>query len=195
GSKAMVEKHESSITLMSNEINSTVKKGDIISTINQTAEAVKISAGKIQLDGTTIAKYLEAQELKGTTIRTDNGSNYVHIQKQFIRLMESNLNRMFIGYYKRAVDSQIQPTILMHDDVDTSRFRDGTLTISQFPVKGENYYTGSFGIVKGYDADQTPHYCAKLNVDTKGDVSLNGDNYIYITGNNGVTLRSDKQFS
>ncbi|WP_242071598.1 phage tail spike protein, partial [Bacillus thuringiensis] len=195
GSKAMVEKHESSITLMSNEINSTVKKGDIISTINQTAEAVKISAGKIQLDGTTIAKYLEAQELKGTTIRTDNGSNYVHIQKQFIRLMESNLNRMFIGYYKRAVDSQIQPTILMHDDVDTSRFRDGTLTISQFPVKGENYYTGTFGIVKGYDADQTPHYCAKLNVDTKGDVSLNGDNYIYITGNNGVTLRSDKQFS
>ncbi|PEC69856.1 peptidase S74, partial [Bacillus thuringiensis] len=98
GSKAMVEKHESSITLMSNEINSTVKKGDIISSINQTAEAVKISAGKIQLDGTTIAKYLEAQELKGTTIRTDNGSNYVHIQKQFIRLMESNLNRMFIGY-------------------------------------------------------------------------------------------------
>ncbi|PES39217.1 phage tail spike protein [Bacillus thuringiensis] len=195
GSKAMVEKHESSITLMSNEINSTVKKGDIISTINQTAEAVKISAGKIQLDGTTIAKYLEAQELKGTTIRTDNGSNYVHIQKQFIRLMESNLNRMFIGYYKRAVDSQIQPTILMHDDVDTSRFRDGTLTISQFPVKGENYYTGSFGIVKGYDADQTPHYCAKLNVDTNGDVSLNGDNYIYITGKNGVTLRSDKQLS
>ncbi|HDX9689659.1 phage tail spike protein [Bacillus thuringiensis] len=195
GSKAMVEKHESSITLMSNEINSTVKKGDIISSINQTAEEVKISAGKIQLDGTTIAKYLEAQELKGTTIRTDNGSNYVHIQKQFIRLMESNLNRMFIGYYKRAVDSQIQPTILMHDDVDTSRFRDGTLTISQFPVKGENYYTGTFGIVKGYDADQTPHYCAKLNVDTKGDVSLNGDNYIYITGNNGVTLRSDKQFS
>ncbi|PET18113.1 phage tail spike protein [Bacillus thuringiensis] len=195
GSKAMVEKHESSITLMSNEINSTVKKGDIISSINQTAEAVKISAGKIQLDGTTIAKYLEAQELKGTTIRTDNGSNYVHIQKQFIRLMESNLNRMFIGYYKRAVDSQIQPTILMHDDVDTSRFRDGTLTISQFPVKGENYYTGSFGIVKGYDADQTPHYCAKLNVDTNGDVSLNGDNYIYITGKNGVTLRSDKQLS
>ncbi|PED11456.1 endopeptidase, partial [Bacillus thuringiensis] len=72
---------------------------------------------------------------------------------------------------------------------------DGTLTISQFPVKGENYYTGTFGIVKGYDADQTPHYCAKLNVDTKGDVSLNGDNYIYITGNKGVTLRSDKQFS
>ncbi|MED2761617.1 phage tail spike protein [Bacillus thuringiensis] len=176
-------------------ILSTVKNGEIISAINQTAETIKISAGKIQLDGTTIAKYLEAQELKGTTIRTDNGSNYVHIQKQFIRLMESNLNRMFIGYYKRAVDSQIQPTILMHDDVDTSRFRDGTLTISQFPVKGENYYTGTFGIVKGYDADQTPHYCAKLNVDTKGDVSLNGDNYIYITGNNGVTLRSDKQFS
>lgn len=142
-----------------------------------------------------VAERILAGEIKGSTLRTDSGANYVHIEKQFIRLMESNLSRMFIGYYRRTVDNQIQPTILMHEDVDTAHFRDGTLAISQFPVEGKNYYTGSFGIVKGYDTDQTPHYSAKLNVDTIGDVSLNGDNYIYITGNNGVTLRSNKQLS
>ncbi|SCA96750.1 Phage minor structural protein, N-region [Bacillus mycoides] len=142
-----------------------------------------------------VAERILAGEIKGSTLRTDSGSNYVHIEKQFIRLMESNLNRMFIGYYKRAVDGQLQPTILMHEDVDTSHFRDGTLTISQFPVKGENYYTGSFGIVKGYDADQTPHYSSKLNVDTLGDATLHADRDIDIKGKNGVTLRSDKQLS
>ncbi|PFB88883.1 hypothetical protein CN283_11350 [Bacillus thuringiensis] len=160
---------------------------------------VSVDGGKTYKTAMTgeglVAELIRGGVITGSTLRTDNGSNYVHIEKQFIRLMESNLNRMFIGYYKRKVDNQLQPTILMHEDVDTSRFRDGTLAISQFPVEGKSYYTGSFGIVKGYDTDQTPHYSAKLNVDTNGDVSLNGDNYIYITGKNGVTLKSDKQLS
>ncbi|MEK5246126.1 phage tail spike protein [Bacillus sp. FSL R9-9530] len=165
GSKAMVEKHESSITLMSNEINSTVKKGDIISSINQTAEAVKISAGKIQLDGTTIAKYLEAQELKGTTIRTDNGSNYVHIQKQFIRLMESNLNRMYLGYYTNSV-KQLQPTIVLGGDAG---FQDGSVVLSQQPTQG------FLGTVKGKDANGDPKFVSYISLGKDGTTRLKSD--------------------
>lgn len=43
----------SSITQTAKEISSKVSKGDVISTINQTAEAVKIKAGKIEFDGNT----------------------------------------------------------------------------------------------------------------------------------------------
>ncbi|WP_394852802.1 phage tail spike protein [Bacillus cereus] len=61
GSKAMVEKHESSITLMSNQINSTVKKGDIISSINQTAEQITIDVSKLAINADTMVKWLTAK--------------------------------------------------------------------------------------------------------------------------------------
>ncbi|MBJ3792529.1 hypothetical protein I8J38_28895, partial [Bacillus sp. OA1] len=79
-SDAIVETMNAQFNVQAFEIYSKVAKGSIISSINQTAETIKIQAGRIELDGTTIAKYLEAQELKGTTIRTDSGVNYVHIQ-------------------------------------------------------------------------------------------------------------------
>ncbi|EPZ0458960.1 phage tail spike protein [Bacillus paranthracis] len=183
---------EGRIHITETNILSTVKKGDIISAINQTAETIKIKAGKIELDGTTIAKYLEAQELKGTTIRTDNGSNYVHIQKQFIRLMESNLNRMFLGYYWNK-DGRIQPTILLHENIDTSRFSDGTLAIAQQNLG--SYYTGSIGLAKGETAPGDTYYPSKLNLNSNGNTLLFGDNKTTIEGQNGIDFRSFKQVS
>ncbi|MDZ4452812.1 peptidase S74 [Bacillus cereus] len=72
GSKAMVEKHESSITLMSNEINSTVKKGDIISSINQTAEKITIDVSKLAINADTMVKWLTAKGID-TNIINING--------------------------------------------------------------------------------------------------------------------------
>ncbi|PGR45910.1 phage tail spike protein, partial [Bacillus thuringiensis] len=69
GSKAMVEKHESSITLMSNQINSTVKKGDIISSINQTAEQITIDVSKLAINADTMVKWLTAKGIDTNLIR------------------------------------------------------------------------------------------------------------------------------
>ncbi|PGO54969.1 hypothetical protein CN980_32480, partial [Bacillus cereus] len=69
GSKAMVEKHESSITLMSNEINSTVKKGDIISSINQTAEQITIDVSKLNINADTVVKWLTAKGINADVIK------------------------------------------------------------------------------------------------------------------------------
>ncbi|MRD36514.1 hypothetical protein GH882_11180 [Bacillus thuringiensis] len=69
GSKAMVEKHESSITLMSNQINSTVKKGDIISSINQTAEKITIDVSKLAINADTMVKWLTAKGIDTNLIR------------------------------------------------------------------------------------------------------------------------------
>ncbi|WP_256930991.1 phage tail spike protein [Bacillus thuringiensis] len=191
-SDAIVETMNAQFNVQAFEINSKVTKGSIISSINQTAETIKIQAGKIELDGTTIAKYLEAQELRGTTIRTDNGANYVHIQKQFIRLMESNLNRMFLGYYWNK-EGRIQPTILLHENVNTSKFTDGTLAIAQQNLG--TYYTGSIGIAKGETSPGDTYYPSKLNLNSNGNTLLFGDNKTTVTGEMGIDFRSFRQVS
>ncbi|MCP1324524.1 phage tail spike protein, partial [Bacillus sp. S0628] len=71
GSKAMVEKHESSITLMSNQINSTVKKGDIISSINQTAEQITIDVSKLAINADTMVKWLTAKGIDTNVINVN----------------------------------------------------------------------------------------------------------------------------
>ncbi|MGE1107140.1 tail fiber domain-containing protein [Bacillus wiedmannii] len=155
---------EGRIQITERNILSTVKKGDIISSINQTAEAVKINAGRIELDGTTIAKYLEAQELKGTTIRTDNGVNYVHIQKQFIRLMESNISRVYLGYYNDST-GQIQSTAVLGGD---SNFQDGSVVLSKQPTQG------FLGIINGKDSNGDPYFVSSVMFRRSGDLILKG---------------------
>ena len=71
GSKAMVERHESSITLMSNQINSTVKKGDIISSINQTAEQITIDVSKLAINADTMVKWLTAKGIDTNVINVN----------------------------------------------------------------------------------------------------------------------------
>lgn len=154
---------EGRIHITETNILSTVKKGDIISAINQTAETIKIQAGKIELDGTTIAKYLEAQELKGTTIRTDNGVNYVHIQKQFIRLMESNISRVYLGYYKDRT-SQIQPTVVLGGDSD---FQDGSVVLSKQSTQG------FLGVINGKDSNGEPYFVSSVVFKRSGELNLN----------------------
>ncbi|MGE1053325.1 phage tail spike protein, partial [Bacillus sp. GFa4/2] len=71
GSKAMVERHESSITLMSNQINSTVKKGDIISSINQTAEKITIDVSKLAINADTMVQWLTAKGIDTNIIKVN----------------------------------------------------------------------------------------------------------------------------
>ena len=167
---------EGRIHITETNILSTVKKGDIISAINQTAEKIKIQAGKIELDGTTIAKYLEAQELKGTTIRTDNSSNYVHIQKQFIRLMESALCRVYLGYYNDRA-GQIQPTVVLGGD---SSFQDGSVVLSKQSTQG------FLGIINGKDSNGDPYFVSSVAFKRSGDLNLSAG----MNGN--VTINSGK---
>ncbi|AOM08945.1 phage tail spike protein [Bacillus thuringiensis] len=145
--------------------------------------------------GTLNGNLVRGGEIVGSTIRTDNGSTYVNLQKQFIRLMESNKNRLFIGYYNRSSDNQIQPTILMHDDIDTNTFKDGTLAMSQFPNTAKTVWNGSVGIVKGKETDGTAHYASRINFDTSGDFVVNNDRNAIMNSKQGFTVNSDGQFT
>ncbi|PGL03749.1 hypothetical protein CN912_31000, partial [Bacillus cereus] len=88
GSKAMVERHESSITLMSNQINSTVKKGDIISSINQTAEEIQIDVSKLSINADTVVKWLTTQGIDANVIKISG--DVVTIDKSGITVRMAN---------------------------------------------------------------------------------------------------------
>ncbi|WP_142317215.1 phage tail protein [Bacillus thuringiensis] len=134
-----------------------------------------------------VAELIRAGVITGSTLRTDNGSNYVHIEKQFIRLMESNLNRMYFGYY--YVDGKVQPTILLHENIDSVKFKDGTMVISQQNFVGD--YIANMGITKGYDLSGNPYYPSLLRLYHNGNIVLTGDNITSITGKQGIKLVSD----
>ncbi|MDZ4452918.1 tail fiber domain-containing protein [Bacillus cereus] len=107
GSKAIVDTHESSITLLKNQIISKVEAGGIASAINQTAQAVLIQANKIMLDGFVEAKHLNAQRLVGATISTLDQNmvgGFVELNKQHVSLMHrvalntAPIQRGYLGF-------------------------------------------------------------------------------------------------
>ena len=55
---------EARIKITEDQINMTVKKGSVISEINQSAEAIKIKASKIELDGDVIASAISGHSLR-----------------------------------------------------------------------------------------------------------------------------------
>lgn len=139
-----------------------------------------------------VAELIQAGEISGSTLRTSSGSNYVHIEKQFIRLMESNLTRMFLGYYIN-LSGKLQPTILMHENITTDKFQEGTLVIAQ--LNQGTYYSANFGISKGESSAGNTYYPSNLRLTSQGNTFLHGDNILNLEGKQGIDLRSDKQLS
>ncbi|WP_243763964.1 phage tail protein, partial [Bacillus sp. XF8] len=134
-----------------------------------------------------VAERILAGEIKGSTLRTDSGANYVHIEKQFIRLMESNLTRMYFGYYIN-ISGRLQPTILMHENITTDKFQEGTLVIAQQNLG--NDYSANFGVAKGESTAGTTYYPSNLRLTSSGNAYLIGDNFTSITGKKGVVVES-----
>lgn len=71
--------------------------------VNGPYEIAITSDGRIVADfittGVLNGNLIRGGEITGTTLRTSHDSNYVSITKQFIRLMESDITRIFMGYY------------------------------------------------------------------------------------------------
>ncbi|MGF2769614.1 phage tail spike protein [Bacillus cereus] len=118
GSKAIVESHSSQLSVMSNEISTRIKAGEIASAINQTAQAVLIQARKIYLDGYIEAKHLRAQELVGVTIKTapqGSNNNHIRLNAQDMTLYGSGANRAYFGFME-TTDGSIQPSLVLGSD-------------------------------------------------------------------------------
>ncbi|MDF9540347.1 phage tail spike protein [Bacillus cereus] len=193
GSKAIVESHTSQLSVMSNEINSTVKKGNIISSINQTAEQIQVQANKINLVGYVTAEHLKGDVLEGMNIRTSRQSNdprWVEIMKSNVRLKEDGLVRSYWGFYTRN-DGGVQPSLFLgKDSTDTV----GSIAITQVTPNKTDFANawGTIGMV-----NEISNNMFKTNAtvgffrDSGGRLELSAGGHVLIDSKGLINVRSD----
>ncbi|WP_017154116.1 phage tail spike protein [Bacillus bingmayongensis] len=126
---AIVESMNAQFKVQAGEINSKVTKGQSISEINQSAEAVKIKAGKIELDGNAVAKSLEAQLLQGVTIKTAQSDRFVEMTQQYMTLYEKSIPRAFWGFFNRT-DGSVRPALVLGSDSFAGSNMTGSLVLN-----------------------------------------------------------------
>lgn len=104
---------EGRIQITEKNILSTVKKGEVISSINQTAEKIKISADLIDLVGKVEASWLKAGLLQGTTIKTSATKEYLHMENQVLRFVNQDTAKMIIGFENEYKSKTLNPYIIL----------------------------------------------------------------------------------
>ncbi|WP_144517780.1 phage tail spike protein [Bacillus thuringiensis] len=193
GSKALVDSHTSQLSVMSNEINSTVKKGNIISSLNQTAEQIQVQANKINLVGYVTAEHLKGDVLEGMNIRTSRQSNdprWVEIMKSNVRLKEDGLVRSYWGFYTRN-DGGVQPSLFLgKDSTDTV----GSIAITQVTPNKTDFANawGTIGMV-----NEISNNMFKTNAtvgffrDSGGRLELSAGGHVLIDSKGLINVRSD----
>ncbi|MGH1008587.1 phage tail spike protein [Bacillus cereus] len=188
GSKAIVDTHESSITLLKNQIISKVEAGGIASAINQTAQAVLIQANKIMLDGYIEAKHLKAQELVGVTIKTaPNGQQrYVKLNQQNIELYDKDTVRAEFRFFNRSDGTAINPSITLGRSVSGGIV--GALNITQWtPINAQgvdNYLNAqaAIGMVEQYNSNSNEFtYGSKIGFFKNGQMDIQTNHNLTLT--------------
>ncbi|HDR7602414.1 TPA: tail fiber domain-containing protein [Bacillus mycoides] len=192
GDKATVERHEASIKTQAEQIDLRVQKGDIASTINQTAQSVLIQAGKIYLDGFIEAKHLKAQELVGVTIKTaPNGQQrYVKLNQQNIELYDKDTVRAEFRFFNKSDGTAINPTLTLGRSVSGGIV--GALNLTQWtPInaQGVDDYKnsqGTIGLVEQYNSNSNEFtYGSRINFFKNGQMD--------IKTNHNLTLSASQQ--
>lgn len=173
---------------MSNEINLRVKKGDLASTINQTAQSVLIQASKIMLDGYIEAKHLKAQELVGVTIKTAPNSEqrFVKLNKQFLELYDKNISRAELKFFNSQDGTAITPALVMGRS-KSGGIEGATALYHRTPIDGngndnfrESYST--LGVVESYNSNSNLLlYGSGLEQTWGGKVHLYGKDTVTIS--------------
>ncbi|PFW87837.1 phage tail spike protein [Bacillus pseudomycoides] len=182
---AYVKQMEGRIQVTENNILNTVKKGTVISEINQTAETVKIKAGKIELDGNTVAKSLEAQQLKGVTIRTANSDRFVEMTQQYMTLYEKSTPRAFWGFFNRN-DGSVRPALVLGSDSFIGSNMTGSLVFNNI-VNPNNLKesVGSIEMVKDSNNDTYSSNVQLLFFRNSGQFEATSDGLQWFTSGTG----------
>ncbi|WP_254635223.1 phage tail spike protein, partial [Paenibacillus sp. GbtcB18] len=188
GSKAMVESHNSSILLMADAINQRVEKGNIASTINQTAQSVLIQAEKIYLNGYIEAKHLKAQTLQGVTIQTapqGSGADQIRLNAQNMTLYGNGQARGYFGFINRS-DNNITSALILGNDYAGSGNLNGSLVIDQTTINGSQWTNSvaSIGISTGMSGNNILkssyinfyRYDGGMELKSQGDFKIVNDN-------------------
>ncbi|OOR74511.1 peptidase S74 [Bacillus cereus] len=198
GSKAIVESHSSQLSVMSNEISTRIKAGEIASAINQTAQAVLIQARKIYLDGYIEAKHLRAQELVGVTIKTapqGSNNNHIRLNAQDMTLYGSGANRAYFGFME-TTDGSIQPSLVLGSD--NIKYRGaGSFYMYQAIPRINGYEQPSkawakFGISKGENAEGNNIWSSYIQMQNDGGhMDIYADGKLRLKCLNNIEIESE----
>lgn len=110
---AVVETMNAQFKVQADEISSKVSKGSVISSINQTAEKIKISADLIDLIGKVEASWLRTGLLMGMTIKTSNTNEHLHMENQVMRFVNQGSDKMVIGFENERKSKTRNPYIIL----------------------------------------------------------------------------------
>ncbi|MED1408080.1 phage tail spike protein [Bacillus paramycoides] len=128
--------------------------------------------------GTLTGNLIKGGEISGTTLRSDDTKNYVSISKQFMRIMESDIARMFLGYYKNS-RNELQPTLLLGGDNDDTASQ-GALALYQY----SNIYpkAAGIGITRGYVGGSKTdlYFPAIIKFGQNGDLNIKAEEYLQL---------------
>ncbi|MED1539414.1 phage tail spike protein, partial [Bacillus pseudomycoides] len=128
--------------------------------------------------GTMNGNLIKGGEINGATLRTSDTKNYVSISKQFIRLFESDITRMFLGYYINS-RKEMQPTIFLggNDDITASQ---GAVAVYQ---QSDSYpKAGGIGITRGYQSGSKTdlYFPASIFFDQNGKMLIKAEDSLNI---------------
>ncbi|QWG39146.1 hypothetical protein EXW35_12095 [Bacillus mycoides] len=176
---AYVVDMEAALNITNQNINSRVKKGDVISQINQSAEQILIDAPRINFKGYVTAEHIKGQVLEGVTLKT-SGNRFVEINKQDMKIFDLDKPRGYMGFME-TTDGSIQPALVLGSD--NRKFAGtGSFYIYQtIPrINGTEQPSkawAKFGISKGENAEGTNVWSSYIQMSNDG-----GHLYAYADG-------------
>ena len=133
-----ISKHSSSISQMAGEIEMKVSAGDIASSINQTAQSVRIKASKIDLDGYATFTNLETEgqtNIHGGNIKT--GTIYVD------QLNSNNPNPIIRLFGDCSIDATLKNEIGQGNSIRLKADRENYIKVQPTGYKEDGTYIGA----------------------------------------------------
>ncbi|WP_242272148.1 phage tail spike protein [Bacillus cereus group sp. BfR-BA-01310] len=176
---AYVKAMEGRIEVTENGIKNTVQKGTVISSINQSAEAVDIDAKRIGLKGFVTAEHIKGQVLEGVTLKT-TGSRFVEMNNQDFKICDTIKPRAYMGFAE-TTDGSINPTFVLGSD-NTKFNGAGSFYIYQTTPRINGFEQPSkawatIGISKGNNAEGNNRWSTFIQMQNDG-----GHLYTYADG-------------
>ncbi|MFA2556245.1 phage tail spike protein [Bacillus cereus] len=191
---AYVLEMEAAFSLTNQNINSRVKKGDVISQINQSAEQIQIQASRINLIGYVTAEHIKGKVLEGVTLKT-SGNRFVEINKQNMKIFDADTPRGYIGFMETN-DGSIQPSLVLGSDNIKYRGTGSFYIYQVMPringVDQPSKAYARFGISKGENAEGTNIWSNYIQMHNDGGhMSVYSDGQLRFQNLNNIIFESE----
>ncbi|PGY53516.1 phage tail spike protein [Bacillus thuringiensis] len=191
---AYVLEMEAAFSLTNQNINSRVKKGDVISQINQSAEEILIQGSRINLIGYVTAEHIKGKVLEGVTLKT-SGNRFVEINKQDMKIFDADKPRGYIGFMETN-DGSIQPSLVLGSDNIKYRGTGSFYIYQVMPringVDQPSKAYAKFGISKGENAEGTNIWSNYIQMHNDGGhLSVYSDGQFRFQNLNNIIFESE----